>query len=278
MCLPECHEVLAKRLGRRGFLTGVAVAGVGAGLAAAPVSAAPVSAAMPEKKSFSKVIDLTHTLSPEFPTFGGGTNVEIEAVADYGSAGYNGNKWHLVEHTGTHMDAPLHFFKDGISMDEIDPANLVVPLVVIDVREQAAANPDYRLTPDDISAWETEHGRLPDNCCVAMNSGWGAHASSDKYRNADGDGVLHFPGFHADTARLLIKDRKVAGIAVDTLSLDFGGSKDFATHHAWLPSGRWGMEGVANLDRVPARGATLVVGAPKIKGATGGPSRLFALV
>jgi kynurenine formamidase len=273
MCLPECHEVVAKRLGRRGFLKGAAVACAGAGLASNTVLAA-----VPNEKSFSRVVDLTHTLSPEFPTFGGGTNVEIEVVADYGSAGYNVNRWHLVEHTGTHMDAPLHFIKDGLPVDEIDPANLVVPLAVIDVRARAAGDPDYRLTPDDIAAWEAKHGRLPDNCCVAMHSGWSAFAETDKFRNADPDGALHFPGFHAHTAALLIKERKVAGIAVDTLSLDFGRSKDFAAHYAWLLSGRWGLECVANLDEVPARGATLVVGAPKIKGATGGPSRLLALV
>ncbi len=273
MCLPECHEALAKRLGRRGFLKGAAVVSVGAGLAPASVSAASA-----DKKSFSRVVDLTHTLSPAFPTFGNSTNVEIEVVADYGSAGYNVNRWHLVEHTGTHMDAPLHFIKDGRSTDEIEPVNLVVPLAVVDVRAQTASDPDYRLTPDDIKAWEAQHGPLPDNCCVAMNSGWGAYVATDKFRNPDADNAMHFPGFHAHTAAMLIQERKVAGIAVDTLSLDFAKSRDFATHYAWLGSGRWGMECVANLDQVPVRGATLVVGAPKIKGATGGPSRLLALV
>jgi kynurenine formamidase len=89
---------------------------------------------------------------------------------------------------------------------------------------------------------------------------------------------MHFPGFHPDAAKFLMGERRVSGIAVDTLSLDFGGSKDFATHYAWLPSGRWGMECIASLDQVPAKGATLVVGGPKIAGATGGPSRLFALL
>jgi len=94
----------------------------------------------------------------------------------------------------------------------------------------------------------------------------------------DAQGGLHFPGFHPDATDWLLKERQVRGMAVDTLSLDYGASKDFKTHYAWLPSGRWGLECVANLDRVPARGATLVVGAPKIRGATGGPTRLLALV
>jgi kynurenine formamidase len=90
--------------------------------------------------------------------------------------------------------------------------------------------------------------------------------------------VLHFPGFHPESTDWLMKERRVRGMAVDTMSLDYGASKDFKTHYAWLPSGRWGLESVANLDRVPPRGATLVVGAPKIRGATGGPTRVLALL
>lgn len=89
---------------------------------------------------------------------------------------------------------------------------------------------------------------------------------------------LHFPGFHAEAAKLLIEETKAAGIAVDTLSLDHGASPDFATHHAWLPEGRWGLEAAANLDKLPAKGATIVLGAPKHRGGTGGPARVFALV
>jgi kynurenine formamidase len=146
------------------------------------------------------------------------------------------------------------------------------------VTAKAEAYPDYQVTPDDIRAWESANGRLPDNACVAMNSGWDKFVGSPKFRNADAQGVMHFPGFHGDTAEFLLKERRVQGIVVDTLSLDHGPSKDFKTHYTWLPSGRWGLENVANLGALPARGTTLVVGAPKIKGATGGPTRLLALV
>ena len=99
-----------------------------------------------------------------------------------------------------------------------------------------------------------------------------------KFTGKDSAGTLHFPGFSAEAAEWLMKERKVVGIAVDTLSLDHGPSKDFRTHLAWLPTGRWGLENVANLDQVPAAGATLVVGLAKVKDATGGPARLIALV
>jgi kynurenine formamidase len=102
--------------------------------------------------------------------------------------------------------------------------------------------------------------------------------NTPEFRNADENGTLHFPGFHIEAAQYLLEERQVHGIAVDTLSLDYGPSPDFAVHYLWLPTNRWGMEAVANLDAVPARGATLIVGGPKVAGATGGPSRLIALV
>ena len=110
-----------------------------------------------------------------------------------------------------------------------------------------------------------------------MNSGWGAYVAEKKFRNADADGAMHFPGFSKE-ACLYMMEKGVVGIAVDTLSLDPGASKGFDVHYTWLPSGRWGIECLANLDEVPTTGATIVVGAPKIRGATGGPSRVLALV
>ena len=122
------------------------------------------------------------------------------------------------------------------------------------------------------------HGPIPAGACVAMRSGWDAHVASDKFRNADAEGVMHFPGFHPDAVAMLLEGRQVVGIGVDSLSLDYGKSKDFAVHRSWLPTSRWGIECMAGLGAVPASGATLMVGAPKVKGATGGPARLFALV
>jgi len=185
----------------------------------------------------------------------------------------------VIEHAGTHLDAPIHFSADGAAADAIAADALVVPLAVVDVSGNARTNPDYLLSRDDVLAWEKAHGRLPAGCCVAMRSGWDKLAGDGgKFTGRDIGGTYHFPGVDPDAAKWLIGQRQVRGLAVDTLSLDNGPSKDFGTHHAWLPSGRWGLENVANLDQVPAAGATLVVGAPKVKDATGGPTRLFALV
>jgi len=112
-----------------------------------------------------------------------------------------------------------------------------------------------------------------------MHSGWARHAGdAAKFTGRDAAGGFHFPGFAPAAAEWLIRQRRAVGLAVDTLSLDVGTSRDFRTHKVWLPAGRWGIENIANLDKVPAAGATLVVGLPRVKGASGGPARVFALV
>ncbi len=276
MCVPGCMEMVHARLNRRGFfMRGTSVLGAAAAYAAMPK--APSFAAEP--RSFQGVVDLTHTMWPEFPTYFGKPQLEIEVLFSYAEHKFNMNKWSVVEHTGTHMDAPIHFSQNGQDASEVPIENLVVPLVVIDIAARAEENADAELTPDDIKAFEAKHGPLPDGCCVAMYSGWEKHLHSDKFRNADADGVMHFPGFHVEAVQMLMSDgRNVVGIAVDTLSLDYGKSKTFPTHYAWLPTNRWGLENVANLAKLPPVGATLVAGTPKIQGATGGPSRLVALV
>jgi kynurenine formamidase len=273
MCVPGCLETVGRRLSRRGLIRG---AGLATAAVAASAMAPRVRAAEP--KSFSRVVDLTHAMGPDFPTYDGGSNLELETLVTLAKDGYNMNRWLLVEHTGTHMDAPIHF-GDGVqSADQIPAERLVVPLAVVDIRAKAQDDADAQLTPDDLQAFEAEHGPIADGACIALLSGWDARASGPEFRNADADGVMHFPGFHVEAAQYLMDERNAIGIAVDTLSLDYGKSADFATHYAWLPTNRWGLEAVANLAELPPVGATLVVGGPKIKGATGGPTRVLALL
>jgi kynurenine formamidase len=271
MCVPGCQDVLRDALSRRRLLKGAVAAGLSASACARAQAASP--------RQFSSVVDLTHTMSAAFPTFFGVPGIEMEKKFDFKKDGFNLYWWHIVEHAGTHLDAPIHFSENGISAEKIPASTLVVPLAVIDVIAQAARNPDYLVSREDLGAWEKKHGRLPENCCVAMYSGWAEHvANPAKFAGKDGAGVLHFPGFAADAVEWLMQERTVAGLAVDTLSLDHGPSKDFKVHYAWLLSGRWGLENVANLGKVPPSGATVVVGLAKVEGATGGPVRLLALV
>src|SRR5205085_9625245 len=122
-------------------------------------------------------------------------------------------------------------------VDGIAPEQLVVPLAVVDVSAKATRNADYVMTREDIAAWEAKHGRLPNGCCVAMHSGWARHVGTEKFAGIDAAGAMHFPGIKPAAAEWLLGERNVAGLAVDTLSLDHGPSRDFKTHSVWLPAG-----------------------------------------
>ena len=275
MCVPGCQEAIHQALSRRP-LSRRQVFATAAGFAATAVAPSPAVAA---PRPARRVVDLTHTMSADFPTFDGTPGIEMQKLKELKKDGYNLYEWRLNEHSGTHLDAPIHFSEAGITAEQIPAETLVVPLAVINVADKAAKDPDYRLSRDDLAAWERRHGRLPDNCCVAMNSGWARHVGDTaKYVGKDAGGVMHFPGVDPDATAWLLKQRKVAGLAVDTLSLDPGARRISGRMCCGCGSGRWGLENVANLDSVPASGATLVVGLAKVKGATGGPARLFALV
>jgi kynurenine formamidase len=227
---------------------------------------------------FSGVEDLTHPLPEDFPSANGERWLELEDFLTFDENGINFRCWRVHEHIGTHIDAPIHFSREGDTAEQIPVMSLVVPLAVVDICARAEDHPDAELTPADILAWEARHGPLPDGCCVAMNSGWDRRATGPGYRNVDGSGRMHFPGFHDETAQMLLDERRVVGIGVDTLSVDIGPSTRFPVHRRWLPAGRWAAEGLANLAALPPAGATIVVGAPTVVGATGGPSRILALV
>ena len=264
-----------RMLSRRDLFRGTAAAAAAAGAALGAASAQPVMA-----QPARRVVDMTHELSEEFPTFGGVPGISYDKQFDFAENGYNLYVLTINEHTGTHIDAPLHFSADGQSVAEIPVENLSCPLCVIDIRARASEDRDTQVTPDDLKAWVAENGDIPDGACVAMNSGWAAKVGTDAFRGADAarPGGLHFPGFHIEATQMLLEETGAICMAVDTLSLDHGPSADFATHYAWLPAGRYGIECLAGLDEMPAAGATLMVGAPKIKDGTGGPARVMALV
>lgn len=270
-----CHHcviesVKERMLSRRDLLKAAPATAAAAVVAAA---ATPVLAA-----GARRVEDLTHTVDADFPTYFGAPGIALTQKFNFKDNGFNLFELTLNEHTGTHIDAPLHFSADGQGVDAIPVENLVAPLAIVDISARAAGDADTLVTPDDLKAWISANGPLPDRCCVAMYSGWDAHVGSDKFRGADAEGKQHYPGFHVEAAQMLIEESTAVGLAVDTLSLDHGISADFKTHYAWLPTNRWGLENVANLGKLPATGATIMVGAPKWRGGSGGPSRVVALV
>lgn len=266
------NAVKDKMLSRRSFFKAGA-------MGAAAAATAPLMVGTPALAAGHQTVeDMTHELHAGFPTYFGAPGFEAEQAFNFATHGFNLNNLSINEHTGTHIDAPLHFSADGNSVAEIPVASLIAPLCVIDIKAKAAQNADAQVTPDDLKAWMAANGDIPDGACVALNSGWDKKVNSDGYRNADDGGAQHYPGFHVEAAQMLIESTGASSIASDTLSLDHGMSADFATHYAWLPTGRFGIENLANLDAVPASGATLVIGAPKHRGGTGGPARIFAMM
>ncbi|WP_067699428.1 cyclase family protein [Nocardia jejuensis] len=276
MCSPRIVQVAhesapARALTRRAWLGAAGLGAVSAMAARSTVAqAAPVES--------GQVVDLTHALTPDLPIWPGNTPFTMVPVAWHDRGGFGQNALVLWEHTGTHIDAPLHRVRDGASVDRIDARDLVAPLVVIDVSARAAANADAVLTVSDIQEWERAHGRIPERAFVAMYSGWERRlGDAGSFLNLDGEGRPHAPGFAPEAAEYLVSQRGIVGAGVDTLSLDQSASRDFGAHTAILGAGRYGVEMLANLGQVPPSGARVVVGAPTHAGGTGGPCRVFAL-
>ena len=195
---------------------------------------------------------------------------------------YASNSLCASEHGGTHIDAPYHFSEKGWTTDRIPLRALIAPAVVIDVRAACAADPDHAVTAEEIRAFEAKHGPIPKGAVVVAWTGWGERWP-DKKRylgdDAPGDAShLHFPGFSAEAARYLTGVRGIAGVGIDTASVDPGPSRDFAAHQVLAAGQAYNLENLANVGRLPPAGAILVTLPMKIAGGTGGPARVLAIL
>ena len=264
------ESVKSNMLSRRALFAGAA-ATTAAAVASGLATARPALA-----QSAGKVVDLTHAWDGSFPTFDGNPGILYEPSVKFEDSGYQLWKLTIYEHSGTHIDAPLHFSADGASVADLAPERLVCPICVLDLTAKAAEDANAMVEPEDIEAWVSANGEIPAGACVAMHAGWAAKVATPEFRNTP-DGSFAFPGF-SRAATDMLAGLDVACIGVDSLSLDPGNSADFAVHNSWLPGGRFGIECLANLDQLPAKGATVFIGAPKHKGGTGGPARVLAVV
>jgi len=175
------NAVKHKMLSRRSFFKGAAAASTAAALGS--LVATPPALA----DGHSSVEDMTHTLHADFPTYFGESQFSMEQKFNFKEHFFNLFEYRVNEHTGTHIDAPLHFSEDGLSVDEIPVANLIAPLCVIDIASRAAEDADTQVTPDDLKAWMAANGDIPDTACIAMHSGWAAKVDTDDYRGFDGE-------------------------------------------------------------------------------------------
>lgn len=235
----------------------------------------------PEATSFRSVVDLTHAVGPDTPNYEATVKPVFQArtLDTVEKNGYFLREITLPEHFGTHIDAPAHFVQGLWTVEQIPTERLVAPLVVIDVRNEARANADYQVSVDDIAGWEKSHGPIPQGSVVIARTGWESRwRSPQDYRHADDKGVLHFPGYSQEAAQFLVQGRNIIGLGIDTLSVDYGPSKDYPVHKYTLSHSLYHLENVANLENVPESGATVVVAPIKLEGGSGGPVRILALI
>jgi len=228
---------------------------------------------------FRAVVDLTHTYNAQVPTYEASQQPAFQArtVATVEKDGYFARDISLPEHFGTHLDAPAHFVPRLWTVEQIPVERLVAPLVILSV--ETNANPDYQILVEDVSKWEHANGQIPESSVVIANTGWDARWNSAKdYRNPDAKGILHFPGYSLEAAKFLVEGRHVLGLGIDTLSIDYGPSKDFPVHHYTLSHSVYHLENVTNLEHVPASGGIVVVAPTKLEGGSGAPVRIFALL
>jgi kynurenine formamidase len=229
----------------------------------------------------ARVVDLTWTLNQQ-NAFWPGENYkpfELKTIATLEKDGVLSKAFSMPEHLGTHLDAPNHFEANRPSVDKISPRDLFAPGVMIDLSGPASMDADVRLTSQHIARWEREHGQIPPGAVVLLNTGWGRFWDNvPRYQNRDVQGRMHFPGYSAEAAEFLAQQRQVKGIGIDTLSIDYALSRDFAVHHIINRAGKYGLENVAGLDQLPPRGFWLIIAPIKIETGSGGPARIFAIV
>jgi len=234
-----------------------------------------------------KIIDLSHAYGddtiywPTAPTF--------KMVSDFkgttpGGYHYESNTITTSEHGGTHLDAPIHFAEGGQHTDEIPLDRLIGPAVLIDVTKQSEADRDYQVTVADIEGWEKQHGRLPDGIIVLLRTGYSKRwPDLESYlgtsvRGPEAVPLLHFPGLHPDTAKWLVENRSIDAIGLDTASIDRGQSTLFESHRTLYSANIPAFENVTNLEQLPATCFQVIALPMKIKGGSGGPLRIVAVV
>jgi kynurenine formamidase len=231
------------------------------------------------------IVDLTHAFDADtiyWPTAEGFRLEQVAHGVTERGYFYAANQFCTAEHGGTHLDAPIHFYEGRHASEEIPIEQLVGRGVVVDVSENCATDPDYRVPVEDFETWEEEHGRLPEGAIVLLKTGWGDRWGDRKaYLGTTLTGPeavpeLHFPGLHPDAARWLVTERSIKAIGLDTPSIDHGQSELFESHVALFEANVPAFENVAHLDRLPLKGFVVAALPMKIRGGTGGPLRIVA--
>jgi len=260
-------------------------------MAAAACTPAPKQPTLTEVWQVIKTkqfVDLTHSFEPGIPHWKGFPDEKRETLFWYdpgvGSlgAGFYAQYYSHVGQWGTHVDPPAHFIKGLRTVDQIDVKEMIMPLVVIDVHEKVAQNPDYTITMDDVKAWEAKHGKIPEGAFVAMRTDWSKRwPDMAAMQNKDANGIAHYPGWSMEVLKYLYEERKITASGHEPTDTDPGiaTSKDDYSLEAYiLKQNHYQIELLTNLDKVPEAGALVVVAFPKPKDGSGFPARVFAIL
>lgn len=236
--------------------------------------------------TYTRVVDLSHVLHQDIPRWPGDPPVAFEPVVQPDKDGGYVRRFSMSEHGGTHLNSPNSFHAGGVSVDKYPPESLIMPAIVVDVRDWAVADPDYALSPAEVQAWEQRHSSVPAGSVVLLYTGWQAKWHDPvAFLGQEADGGLHFPGFGVYAARFLLEERGVAGLGIDTHGVDPGQDVTFATNRLVAAYSnpprqqpRIVLENLTNLDQLPPIGATLVIGVLRLKDGTGSPVSVLAFV
>jgi kynurenine formamidase len=261
------------------FRTGILIIGVAAFMTVSPKISEQDSMLQGIPTGKTRVLDLSYAINDKLVSWPGDEKYfEAKINATVEKNGYFTRSFWMLEHYGTHLDAPAHFPPGKATVDQIPPNKLFGPAVLLDARDEADKDADYRLPISQIEKWERTHGRIPPGAIVLLRTGWASRwPNAQKYRNQDQQRKMHFPGFSVEAAKMLV-ERGVSGLGCDTLSIDYGASEDFSVHHLALGAGLYHLENLSDLSAVPETGAFLVVAPIKLEGGSGGPVRVFALL
>jgi len=229
-----------------------------------------------------RFVDLTHSFGTNTPHWKGFEPMRVRTLYTIEKDGFEVQELCHVGQWGTHIDPPAHFHKGLRTVDRIDPKEMLLPLVVLDVHAKVAANPDYVITLEDVHAWEARHGRIPAGAFVALRTDWSKRWPSDAaMQNRDAAGVAHYPGWSKPVLQLLYEQRKITASGHETTDTDPGlatTKDDYSLESYILGRDSYQIELLANLDQVPEAGALVMVSFPKLEHGTGFPARVVAIL
>ncbi len=235
--------------------------------------------APPAPFGFSEVVFLSHVLSPVTPVFPGDPPVELRAAAVVEDDGYYLQHVSLGEQSGTHWAAAAHMHPGEPAADQLDAADFFFPAVVLDRREEAAADADFAVRPRDVERWEAEFGPIPERAAVLLLSGYDSKWHDPAaYLGTDASGRLHYPGFGVAAAGWLIDQRGIGALGTDTMGVDPGADLTFSANRLLLRGRRMHLENLRGLARMPAAGGWIIVGGIRTAAGSGSPATVFGLI